>query len=99
MKNHAKVSKTEAYTDPQGEHIVCRGKLVLIKSKYVPDGNVYVNSIGYKSIIISETEPIKATFEKPLWVYDCRKDMDGFIHQITCSIEKHLGVYKIIALP
>lgn len=50
-------------------------------------------------IIISETEEIKSTFDNPTWVYDCRKDMNGFIHEITCSLENSEPVYKILALP
>lgn len=33
MKNQVKVTKTETYKDSQGEHIVCKGKLVLIRIK------------------------------------------------------------------
>ncbi len=36
MKNHVKVKEIETYTDSQGEHIVCKGKLVLIPTNDHP---------------------------------------------------------------
>ncbi len=58
MKNQVKVKETEVFQDTQGRHTVCEGKLILIKSKDVNKSNVYVNSIGYTSYIVSETEKI-----------------------------------------
>ncbi len=61
MKNQVKVTKTDTHITPQGAHIVCEGMLLLIKSKSSEDimrSNVYINSIGYTAIIVSNTEDI-----------------------------------------
>lgn len=58
-----KVSKTEPYKDSNGEHLVCRGKLVLIKDFSNSKVEKIEDGFGYKHIerpiIISEVEPIE----------------------------------------
>lgn len=55
-----KVTKTETYSDSQGQHIVCRGNLNLLGT--LPPGNILsFDTIRkyLKPIIISETEKVK----------------------------------------
>lgn len=56
MKNQVKVTKTEVYKDSQGEHLVCKGKLVLLPTDV---GGIVINHNEYIPIIISETEKIE----------------------------------------
>ncbi len=58
MQNQVKVRNIDTHITSQGGHIVCEGKLQLIKSKEVENSNVYVNNIGHTSYIVSETELI-----------------------------------------
>jgi len=100
MKNQVKVSKTETYKDSQGEHYVCRGRLVLVKYFFTKDGAtsiVNINKKLYKPIIISETEEIELG-DKAL---HCWPDADYKI--VECnksnkeSIQEHWN--KILVFP
>jgi hypothetical protein len=56
----AKVTKTEQYRDSQGEHLICRGKLVLISIEKDPkEIGITIFGVCYKPIIISEAEAIE----------------------------------------
>ena len=57
-----KVNNTQQYSDSQGEHVVCKGKLVLLHPPYSfgSDVNIhYDEDVMCRPIIISETEEIK----------------------------------------
>lgn len=76
-----KVNNTEQYSDSQGDHIVCRGKLILLKNEK-PPADVYIKGIyGKHPIIISETEEIKEgdaiINDKELFKWD--NDMQRFL--------------------
>lgn len=51
----AKVEQTEKYSDSQGSHVVCRGKVV------------FIGEHCHETIIISETEDFELT---PAWTFD-----------------------------
>ncbi len=60
---HVKVTKTETYKDSQGDHTVCKGKLVLIIPEHKTGDEGYFrfyNGVYFKPIIISEIEIILA---------------------------------------
>lgn len=102
-----KVNNTQQYSDSQGEHVVCRGKLVLIqateKSLDFIDTiadlySKWQTSIGYKlPIIISETEEV----EIGDWGYHIDTK---FLEKIETSLDKRVSTgyhfhAKILVLP
>ncbi len=66
MTNHIQVKNTEVYKNSQGEHIVCKGKLVSLKNKIlwksckgsILDGKTET-TILQRYAIVSETEKIE----------------------------------------
>lgn len=79
----AKVSNTEKYSDSQGEHVVCKGKLILINDE---DWHTVYSNEQLKArrkrenlpIIISETEDI----EEGDWVYDALENPKWQLDQV-----------------
>jgi len=59
-----KVTKTEQYKDSQGEHLVCRGKLVLLP---LEEPIVIGGHNPIRPIIISETEEVEVG-DKFIWI-------------------------------
>ena len=100
-----KVSTTQKHSDNQGEHLVCEGKLILLKEKIPqggrkipkPDGISRIYEEGYqlKPIIFSETEELKVG-DRGLYAWKVitwsQADED------RCN-KKILKPYKILALP
>lgn len=89
-----KVSNTEKYSNSQGEHVVCRGKLVFTGKHKVFTNSLELFKDTNKPIIISETEEI----EEGDWSYSTH----------TKAISKWVGKtgkagtngwFKILALP
>lgn len=87
MINQVKVKQTETYKDSQGEHIVCKGKLIIPMRDNNNDGKGWL-----KPIIISETEKI----EVDDWGYG----MDGlFEYKGSVNIDGGRLPNKVLALP
>jgi len=96
-----KVNNIEKYSDSQGEHVVCKGKLVLI---YLDKGNTHwvqaseevailLDGDYYKPIIISETEEI----EEGDYVYHpFHKDI---LHWKEDIPKEDINEVKVLALP
>jgi hypothetical protein len=86
--SHIKVKITENYKDSQVETIVCRGKLVLIDSKFPLIGT---SNLFKQPIIISETEEVEVGDETLI---------DGKIYGIKEEDYHYkMGMTKIFALP
>lgn len=100
-----KVNQTEQYSDSQGTHTVCRGKLILPHNKKVGyTGRRIGNKLTGNSwvpIIISETEEI--LFND--WVYMDVLDNSTNMFQVIedksdlDNYNKTKGCYKILTLP
>ena len=111
----AKVKNTQKYSDSQGEHIVCKGKLVLIRKKIPqggkipkPDGvnRIYDDNYQLDPIIISETEEIiegdKALYKDSFGylIFTLKtKDADRYWWEEGSCSRVENEVYKILALP
>jgi len=97
-----KVSTTQKYSDSQGEHLVHKGKLVLLRDK---ESEIEANTLGQKSktpkskpIIISEAEEIE--------IGDCYYDISRrSINKCTDRVKQsHYNAFrdrykKVLALP
>lgn len=83
-----KVKQIETYKDSQGEHLVCRGKLVLIKNELfdldICKQRVLIDNDLFSPIIISETEEIE---EKDNLLIKSNLYKEGVIRYAT----KHYG--------
>jgi len=100
MNYQPKVSTAQKYSDSQGEHIVCKGRLVSVidreeqlkrDSNSLGLGESLGKATAYKNYIISETEPLKFGD----WVYNSKSKE---IYQIPDEpfVEYE---HKILALP
>ncbi len=98
-----KVKNTEIYKDSQGEHVVTKGKLILIEileKEYIKNPNVSIKLIDrkfYKPIIISETEPIEEGDKR--WFYDSQYLSDTSENEAR-ALKHNKGIWKkILATP
>ncbi len=89
-----KVTKTETYKDSQGEHIVCKGKLILLKlyDEDIKNGN-------YKAIIVSEIEKIEVgdMYLRSGQIGEL-KDFEDNVKYVNDRVGQ-FGFRKILALP
>lgn len=93
-----KVRQTEHYTDSQGEHIVCRGKLIIVSL----NGQI----ANLQPLIISETEEIEVgnkifannpgTQELGIFTAKSRNKREWYIEELSYSVS---SCRKILALP
>jgi len=105
-----KVKQTEQYTDSQGEHTVCKGKLVLIKTdssdmkaslcinkqRKFPDG-LYTNDWKDPAIAMNYYKPLIISETEDIGVGDYITDKYRIFQWLDdCSL---LGRHKILALP
>ena len=96
MKNQVKVNNTQKYSDSQGEHIVCEGKLIEVE---------VFKSDKLRFIIISETEEIEVG-DHFIWIDSLEQGikkaipMDVYIasNEIPIDLIGETG-RKILALP
>lgn len=87
--NPIKIKVTESYKDEDGEHIIARGKLVLLPELKHDKKS---NGVWLKAVIISETEPIEVGDYQFTKLHGITK-----AENLLWSIEE--GAKKIIVLP
>lgn len=95
MNYQPKVNNIQQYSDSQGEHVVCKGKLILLKGGLDKSNRLTIKGEFFNPIIISETEEIK----KGDWVYHPEYKT---IYQWIKNADKNFDevrAFKILALP